>query len=431
LCAESGRLVWLEGSQTENPRIQTGIIRRLSMLYLAILAFFFVGYLFAREKFVTLEFYVQAPEYAPDQIYMVGSHELIGSWKEHKFALTRRGKYHQAVLRIERGSQLIFKFTLGNWDSVEQGKRFHEVSNRHINVEGDEEFHLVIHNFAGYESDSQEHTRVGDFEFLRAFESKILGNKRQIAIYLPPAYKAKPKKKFPVLYMHDGNNLFDQATAFMGVEWEVDETAQALIENGFMDDAIIVGVANTMARMDEYTPCESTQYGGGRGDDYLRFLSDELMPVINRKFRTKTGPKNTGIMGSSLGGLISLYAAIRKPEVFGLIGSISPSLWWADRYMANEFVPSQKKPEVKIWMDMGTREGMSRDGVSQALKDTREMSKILEKMGFNQGEDLFYFEHKGAAHDEASWSSRIHMPLLYFFGKPNVAIELQPPFGSR
>ena len=151
--------------------------------------------------------------------------------------------------------------------------------------------------------------------------------------------------------MHDGNNLFDANTAFMGVEWEVDEAAERLIEMDLLHEIIIVGVFNTAARLDEYTPTSSSKMGGGRGPQYLKFLIDELMPVINQKFNTLTGPANTGIMGSSLGGLISLWAGFEHPEVFGRIGSISPSLWWDSNMMENEYLPNKNRIDHKIWLD--------------------------------------------------------------------------------
>ncbi|MEE2923575.1 MAG: alpha/beta hydrolase-fold protein [bacterium] len=379
-----------------------------------------------RTRYVDLIVRVSAPKYVNQAPCIIGELPLLGNWKDHshKMTLGEDGRF-ETKLRVQANTHVEFKFTLGSWESVEKGKRFNEIPNRKIIANRSHTSEFEIANFAGFEDESPNHTRKGKFEYIRNFASKHLENNRNILIYLPPSYKSNSSRKYPVLYMHDGNNLFDANTAFMGVEWEVDEAAERLIEMGLIHEIIIVGVFNTAARLDEYTPTSSSKMGGGRGPKYLKFLIDELMPVINQKFNTLTGPANTGIMGSSLGGLISLWAGFEHPDVFGRIGSISPSLWWDSNMMENEYLPNKNRIDHKIWLDMGTQEGVNRQGKSLALQDTRQVSDLLKSKGYKQGEDLYYFEHVGAYHDEASWASRIHMPLVFLFGKEGINVSLE------
>lgn len=396
------------------------------MLYLIVILAFLVGFYFIRSRYVTLVIRAKAPQYIDNNPRIIGNLPIIGSWKNHNHELQKlESGIFETVLRIPAYEKLEFKFTLGNWESVEKGQRFGDISNRIIDSSKSQVIELEIANFAGFEGESLNHTRKGKFEIIRNFPSRLLNNQRNILVYLPPSYKPNGKRKYPVLYMHDGNNLFDASTAFMGVEWEVDEAAERLIEQDLLQEIIIVGVFNTAARLEEYTPTHTSKMGGGRGPLYLQFLIDELMPVINQKFNTLTGPSNTGIMGSSLGGLISLWAGFEYPEVFGRIGSISPSLWWDTNFMENLYLPKKSKLNHKIWLDMGTNEGLNRQGQSIALKDTQRVSELLVNKGYKQGSDLFYFEHAGAMHDEASWASRIHMPLLFLFGKNECEIHLE------
>ncbi|MCO4783491.1 MAG: esterase [Candidatus Cloacimonetes bacterium] len=397
------------------------------MLYLFVLTLFIVTWFFVKTQYIVLELKVKVPDYTPDQLVIIGNHETLGDWTEQSHLLSRLDQNtFTTTLRVPKNTSLEFKFTLGSWETVQKDQFFQDTNNFRVIAQKSEVVELQVYNFAGFESDSLDHTRQGNFQFLRKFESKFLNNFRNIIVYLPPSYKSDSKKHYPVLYMNDGNNLFDANTAFMGREWEVDNTTQELISKNLIEEIIIVGIYNTMGRLEEYTPTKSKQHGGGKANLYLDFISKELMPVIEKEFRVKTGPENTGLMGSSLGGLVSLYAGFEYSQYFGKVGVISPSLWWDDKYMFREYIPKQKKNSTKIWMDMGTKEGMDSKGVSHALLDTQNMNKLLKEKGYDQ--DLFYFEHQDAAHDEYAWASRMHMPLLYFYGTTDLKIELSKKF---
>ena len=243
------------------------------------------------------------------------------------------------------------------------------------------------------------------------FASQFLQS-RDVLVYLPPAYAAEPTKRFPVLYLHDGQNLFDPATAF-GEDWKVDSTAETLIQKGEIEPIIIVGIANSgEKRIDEYTPTkdESKQKGGG-ADKYGQMLVSELKPFIDRTYRTLPEASNTGLGGSSLGGLISMHLGLRHSQVFGKLAVLSPSVWWDSREIVTEVQALQSKLPLRIWLDAGTKEG------PDVTNDARMLRDALVAKGWKLEDDLKYFEAEGGEHNERAWGSRVDRVLKYLFPK--------------
>jgi len=263
-------------------------------------------------------------------------------------------------------------------------------------------------------------TITGNIRIHRNFHSNILGNDRDVLVYLPPGYSKEKSKKYPVLYLQDGQNMFNRETSFSG-EWGIDEAAERLIREGKIKDIIMVAIYNK-DRMNEYTPVPDPEHGGGKLDDYAAFVTEEMKPFIDKTYKTSLKPEDTGILGSSLGGLSALYMGWKLPFVFGLCGVISPSLWWSDKYLTKEIASDpQTKGPGKIWLDMGTAEGSGADlnnnGIPDVLDNTREMGEILLDKGYVFGKELFYHEEPGAGHNEWSWSQRIGRVLEYLYGK--------------
>ena len=182
------------------------------------------------------------------------------------------------------------------------------------------------------------------------FRSRFLRNQRDIVVYLPPGYDDQVSQRFPILYMHDGQNLFDGATSFVpGMDWRVGQTADRLIESGAIQPLIIAGIYNTgKSRIQEYTPTKAPKLGGGRADRYAKFLLQELMPFIQNDYRVLQGPSFTGIAGSSLGGLVSLYVGLQTPRVFGKIAALSPSVWWHQRAIHRFATNIDPQPRARI-----------------------------------------------------------------------------------
>jgi predicted alpha/beta superfamily hydrolase len=260
------------------------------------------------------------------------------------------------------------------------------------------------------------HTLTGNIKRLRAFPSKILGNRRDVLVYLPRGYRRFSRRRYPVLYLQDGQNVFDAATSFSGVEWGVDEAAERLIKENLIEPLIVVAVANTgEQRIDEYAPTRGVidakakrkKRSKGLARKYGHFLMDELKPYIDRKYRTNPGAEFTGLGGSSLGGLVTFAIGILYPQVFGRLMVMSPSIWW-DNFAIYRLVDSiQQKPPLKVWLDIGTAE----PGWEQA----RELVNRLLEKGWKLQKDLQYMEAQGADHSEAAWAARVEPALRFLF----------------
>ena len=242
------------------------------------------------------------------------------------------------------------------------------------------------------------------------FRSRFLRNQRDLIVYTPPDYEEQSERRFPVLYLHDGQNLFDGATSFIpGQDWHVGQTADYSISAGLVEPLIIVGIYNTKARIREYTPTQVPKLGGGRADRYAKFLIEEVKPFIEREYRTQIGGAATGIGGSSLGGLVSLYLGLKLPHIFGKIAALSPSVWWNQHVMHRFAAAAPAEPRPRIWLDIGTREG------PRILDDVEKFRDVLLFKGWQYDRDLHYERVEGAEHNEAAWAARVGPFLQFLF----------------
>lgn len=254
--------------------------------------------------------------------------------------------------------------------------------------------------------------RAGRFERHAGFKSNFLGPARDVLVYLPPGYDEDAGRRFPVLYLHDGQNLFDPATSFIpGQDWRFHRTAEALFAARAVEPLIVVGVYNAGAsRIDEYTPTQvSHSRVGGKADLYGRLLVEELKPFVDARYRTLADAAHTGLGGSSLGGLVSLHLGLRYPHVFSKLAVVSPAAWWDERFIVRCVRALGAKPELRIWLDMGTHEGRQAVRAAAALRDA------LVARGWALDADLKYFEARGAQHTEADWALRVEPILRYLF----------------
>src|SRR5919202_493476 len=206
----------------------------------------------------------------------------------------------------------------------------------------------------------QPHTLTGDFRTHSKFHSKFLPTDRDVLVYLPPGYAEDRRRRYPVLYLHDGQNLFDGATSFVpGQEWRVDETAQEVILSRAIEPLIVVGIYNTgRERVEDYPPSADPKFKvGGRADLYGRLVVEELKPFVDSRYRTKWGAADTGLGGSSLGGLVTLYLGLPYPAVFGKLAAVSPSVGWDNSLTGPEVRALRAKPPWPAWLDLATDEG--------------------------------------------------------------------------
>lgn len=243
------------------------------------------------------------------------------------------------------------------------------------------------------------------------FHSAILPDDRTVFVYLPPQYAAEPDRRFPVFYLHDGQNLIDPQTSYIpGRTWRADQAADGTNAAGQAAPVILVGIANTgLRRMAEYTPTRDFRMGGGEGAQYGRLLVEEVKPFIDAHYRTLPGPATTGLGGSSLGGLITLYLGLQYPGTFGLLAVLSPSIWWDHRSVLTFVQAAKPKPNLRIWLDIGTGEG------ARHVRDTQLLNRLLVHDGWQPGVNLELLIVDGGVHDEDAWAARFDQVLRFLF----------------
>lgn len=244
-----------------------------------------------------------------------------------------------------------------------------------------------------------------EFRLHKSFQSKFLSKNRDVIVWLPPGYASEPDKRYPVLYMHDGANVF--------VLWKIDEIAKPLITAGEVEPLIIVMVPHGGTqedRFDEYTPTKPRNFrNGGKADSYGRMLVEELKPFIDSEYRTLKDPANTGLGGASFGGIVSLHLGLKYPTVFGKLAVMSPSVWWDNKLILRNVNELKSKPDLRIWLDIGTGEGQ------KFVDDAKELRNAFVKKGWVLNSELIYFEAKGGAHNEESFAQRVKPMLKHLF----------------
>ena len=294
--------------------------------------------------------------------------------------------------------------------------------------------------FAG-DANGPVHVSAGRIVDLGVLKSKY-ADPRRVVVWLPSGYSERGPK-YAVLYMHDGQNLFDKETAGYGMEWQIDETLDRLIREKKVRPTIVVGIWNTPKRLQEYVPSKAFNglppeyrqkihalYGGDPlSDGYLKFLVRELKPMIDKRFNVRTDPADTAIMGSSMGALISLYAIDEYPQIFGAAGMMSTH--WPlvinpdgkpvsqedydvvsatfERYLA----PALPSPSThRLYFDHGTE---TLDAIYKQYQDR--VDKVVAKRGYRQGVNWLTRNYPGQKHNEISWASRVDVPLTFLLAR--------------
>ncbi len=377
----------------------------------------------------TLTFIVDAPKDTPVDaaIHISGSHPALGNWSGAGLKLNRSDEGDwRGTVKLPVGRSFEYKITRGDWSTVEKNEHGIDIANRPFTVKEDQTVRIRVVRWADDGKSSKaaapppprRSTKTGDLRTHAAFSSKLLGKTRDIVVYVPPEYDKDVDRRYPVLYMHDGQNLFDAANSFLRIEWQADEHAERLIKAGRIPPILIVGIDNTPDRLNEYTPDrDESRNMGGRGADYARFLVEEVKPFIDKTYRTKPGREHTGVAGASLGGLISLYICKEHTDKFSMCGVISPALQWNDRGLLRQIEKGDNAwmKRVRFWVDMGTAEGRQLDTFSKGVAWTRELVALFDRAGLVPGRDYYYQEVYEGEHNEAAWADRFDKVLLYFF----------------
>jgi predicted alpha/beta superfamily hydrolase len=252
---------------------------------------------------------------------------------------------------------------------------------------------------------AQQRLLTKEFRLHKNFHSKFLPKDRDVVVWLPPGYGQETARRYPVLYMHDGMAVF--------VLWHIDDIARPLVESKQIEPLIIVMVSNGGTqedRFDDYTPTRDSNFtSGGKADAYGRMLVEELKPFIDSQYSTLPDAAHTGLGGTSLGGLVSLYLGLKYPAMFGRLAVMSPSVWWDNKRIVRNVKELAAKPAMRIWLDTGTGEGPF------VMGDTKSLRDALVKKGWTLKSDLMYFEARGATHDEESFAKRVEPMLKYLF----------------
>ncbi|MBZ2183070.1 MAG: hypothetical protein K7J46_00070 [Bryobacter sp.] len=257
------------------------------------------------------------------------------------------------------------------------------------------------------------------------FTSRILAGSRELVVYLPPGYDEEPARRYPVMYLHDAQNVFEAQTAFVpGQYWELGETAGELILEARVAPLILVGIPHGgERRVDEFTPSRNPQNNyGGQAALYGRMLVEEVLPFIGHQYRVMSGAKHTGLGGSSLGGLVTIYLGIQYPQVFGKLAVMSPSVWWDYRMILRKIVAVTHGQRPRVWLDVGCQEG-SQPRVT--LRDVRLLRDVLVRKGWRPGLNLFYYEDPEGTHEERAWAARSPHMLQFLF--PGAAARTELP----
>jgi len=362
-------------------------------------------------------------------VYLAGSVPELGPWRPDGRAMTGAGRARVTRVTAPRGTAFEYKFTLGSWDREALGPTGAVPPNHRLLIDGNVEATHVVTDFKkdqrDYIADWRGSGVLGRLVYWTDVASAFLGPKRHVEVWLPPGYDSAASVRYPVLYMHDGQNLFDPRLGFTGVDWGVDEAVVRLSRRGAIPPVIVVGVWNSAERGTEYSPWH-------RASDYSRFLIEELMPRVNAEFRTLTGPENTAVMGSSMGGLLSFYLVTRHPKAFGACGCVSTHFPLSQAVATRSFPGAVRAvnpdtipyiirdieaglnvpPRARYWFDFGSL------GLDSAYAPSHAAVRAwLLVQGLVEGRDFVVRRYEGATHTEASWRARLDDPLTFLFGR--------------
>lgn len=349
-------------------------------------------------------------------LYISGT---INQWNpgHSDYSLVKDGDVWRITLLLQSGSEIEYKLTRGNWESVEKDNMDRDVENRFYSVRSEKDtVRLIIPRWG---SGRKVSTETGCIEIIENFLIPQLDKRRTLRILLPYNYHVNHSRHYPVIYMHDGQNLFDDSTAFSG-EWGIDESLKALFDEHSDRGYFVVGIDNGPDRLSEYSPWPfhfRDYHSSGDGKKYATFLAETLKPYIDSHYRTVNKPENTMIAGSSMGGLISLYTGLTYPDKFGLIGSMSST--FSDVVAGQQlkaYILSKKGeiPEyLRIYMDIGTMES-AETPPEKEVEANEEVFELLKEI-LSDSLNVTLRIIPGGKHKESDWKERFPDMLRWLY----------------
>jgi predicted alpha/beta superfamily hydrolase len=365
-------------------------------------------YLSAQE--VKVKFIVTSPKLNDSSsVYITGMGEKLGNWDPSVVKLNKQKDDTWSIdLSFTKGNKLEYKFTLGSWGKEGLNDRGGTPGNYHLTVNNDTIVFVEINKWGGSvpAKVTFKGQITGNVKYHRNFQGIGL-RPRDIIVWLPPSYEMNTDKRYPVLYAHDGQNLFDPATSAFGIDWQLDETADSLIRQGKINEMIIVGLYNTPARMKEY-------WTGDTGRLYMNFVVNQVKPFIDKTYRTLPDRKNTASIGSSAGGLISFMLLWEHNDIFSKAACISPAFFIKGELDYVSTVTDYKGPrkKLKAYFDCG---GIGLESI--LLPGATKMISLLKRKGYKEDKDYLWYYDKNAEHNEPNWAKRAWRPLEFLYGK--------------
>ena len=384
-------------------------MRRIQLLAV-LLSLIFSASLLAETTKLKFVVNTSQPVAKEDKLFLAGNTATLGNWNPGGVALTRKSDTSfEALVELELGESIEFKITRGTWETVEKDADGEEIANRTATVQKGKDIVVGIESWADERSKPGRSSVVGTLE-LRRIAS--IEPSRLVRVWLPAGYQDSTQS-YPVLYLLDGQNVFDRATSAIGEEWGVDETLTELIESKAILPMIVVAIDNSSKRVDEYTwiaDGEGNRKRGGNAEPFAKWIAHELKPQMDREYRTQVKRDSTWIGGSSLGGLFSLYSVVQHNDTFGSAIAMSPSLSWGNEGI-NSWIDSNQdriaKP-TRVWVDFGGKEGTTENGARENVERferfQRTLSTLSQKQNsnFTVGGRLF----PEAKHNESAWRER-------------------------
>ncbi|BDD05780.1 phosphonate ABC transporter ATP-binding protein [Aureibacter tunicatorum] len=358
------------------------------------------------DEMKNVTFTIESPDLdANKEVYISGSLEELGYWSPNQVKLSYVGGHKWSIdLMLPEDEAVEYKFTLGSWENEGADANGLPLPNFYLNSFEDSVANHSIYFWKDGDIEPQGQI-TGHVEYMKNVEGEgILP--RDVIIWLPEDYDEHQSKKYPVLYMHDGQNIIDPKTSSFGVDWQVDETVTDLISKEELKSVIVVGVYNTVNRTDEYTP-------GEKGTAYMEFMAHKLKPMIDKKFRTLQDRKNTYIGGSSAGGIMAFMLAWEYPDIYSGAICMSPAfkIEQIDYVKDVKSFTGEKKP-LKLYIDNGGK------GLEIKLQPgIDEMMSALAGKGYVIGDDLMYVIDPEAEHFESAWAERMPKALKFVVGK--------------
>jgi predicted alpha/beta superfamily hydrolase len=372
-----------------------------------ILSFFIYSILISAQQKVEVQFIVITHTLADsERISISGNNTELGNWDAGKIFLTRiSDTTYSKSFKFSEGENIEYKITRGSWDKEAVGSDGSVPNNSFLKINSDT---TIIVQIAGWKDQFRQNIHgqiTGKVEYIKNYQFGIL-EPRDIVIWFPPSYSINPERHFPVLYLHDGQNIFDPAASSFGYDWRFDEVSDSLIKIGEIDELIIVGINNTKYRWQEYSP-------GDTGTAYMNLIVNKIKPLIDSRYRTLPQRENTFVGGSSMGGLISFMLVWQYPEIFSKAICVSPAfkIRNVEYVSAVENYQGEQKP-IKIYIDNG-EVGLE----SELQPGIDDMLIALQNKNYQMGSNLFWYKYDNAQHSERDWSKRVWRMLKFLFDK--------------